>query len=227
MKLIIWVLCGAWCVSAAPVNSLPDAFARMDAAAKTFRGMTANLQQTVYNALVKDTSVSNGDIKLKRAKPGEVRMLVTFTRPDQKSAVFDGNQVKVYYPKINVEQIYDVSTKKDMVEQVMLLGFGATSTEMKSAYDVTWVGYRARLAGNRPRTLKLSPKSKEIQQRFREVELWISDSLGVPLQQKFITSASGDFNQFTYSDLKLTTSLSDKDLQLKTAKGVQIKQVGK
>jgi outer membrane lipoprotein-sorting protein len=226
MKLAIWFFCAAMCVSAAPVNSLPDAFAGMDAAAKTFRGMTAKLQQTVYNALANDTSVSNGDIKLKRSKPGEVRMLVTFTQPDPKSAAFDGNQVKVYYPKINVEQIYDVSTKKDMVEQVMLLGFGATSAEMKSAYDVTWVGTEP-INGQPTSHLKLAPKSKEMQQRFRQVELWISDSIGVPLQQKFITSASGDFNQFTYSDLKLTTSLSDKDLQLKTAKGVQIKQVGK
>ena len=226
MKRTIWFFCAAFSLSAAPVNSLPDALARMDTAAKTFRGMTANLQQTVYNALVKDTSVSNGGIKLKRPKPGEVRMLVTFTQPDQKSAAFDGNQVKVYYPKINVEQIYDVSTKRDMVEQVMSLGFGATSAEMTAAYDVTWVGSEA-INGQPTSHLKLAPKSKELQKNFREAELWISDSLGVPLQQKFITSGSGDFNQFTYSDLKLTSSLSDKDLQLKTAKGVQIKQVGK
>jgi outer membrane lipoprotein-sorting protein len=226
MKRTIWLFCAAFSLSAAPANSLPDAFARMDAAAKTFRGMTANLQQTVYTALANDTSVSNGDIKLKRLKPGEVRMLVVFTQPDQKSAAFDGIQVKVYYPKTNVEQIYDVSTKKDMVEQVMMLGFGATSDEIKSAYDVTWVGGEP-INGQPTSHLKLAPKSKEMQQRFRAVELWISDSLGVPLQQKFITSGSGDFNQFTYSDLKLASSLSDKDLQLKTAKGVQIKQVGK
>ena len=198
----------------------------MDAAAKTFRGMTANLRQTVYTALAKDTGVSTGDIKLKRAKPGEMRMLVVFTQPDQKSAAFDGNQVKVYYPKTNVEQIYDVSTKKDMVEQVMLLGFGASSAEMTSAYDVSWIGPEV-ISGQPTSHLKLVPKSQEMQQHFREVELWISDSLGVPLQQKFITSGAGDFNQFTYSDMKLTSSLPDKDLQLKTAKGVQIKQVGK
>ncbi len=226
MKVTIWLLCAALALPAAPVNTLPDAFARMDAAAKTFRGMTANIQQTVYTALAKDTSVSNGEIKLKRSKPGDVRMLVTFTQPDQKSATFDGNQVKVYYPKINQEQIYDVSTKRDMVEQVMSLGFGATTAEMTAAYDVTWVGTEA-INGQPTSHLKLVPKSQEMQKNFRYAELWISDTLGVPLQQKFITSGSGDFNQFSYSDLKLTSSLSDKDLQLKTAKGVQIKQVGK
>jgi outer membrane lipoprotein-sorting protein len=112
------------------------------------------------------------------------------------------------------------------VEQVMSLGFGATSSELKAAYDVSFVD-TASISGQNTAHVKLVPKSPDMLKNFREVELWIADSLGVPLQQKFFTSGKGDFTQFTYSNLKLTASLSDKDLQLKTAKGVQIKQVGK
>ena len=206
-------------------DPLADTFAHIDAAARTFKGMTANLQETVYTALAKDTSVSTGDIKLKRDKSGEIRWLVNFTQPDQKMAALDGSQAKIYYPKTNIEQIYDISTKRDLVEQVMLLGFGATSAELKAHYDISFLGAES-LGGQSTAHLKLIPKSPDMLKNFRQVELWISDSLGVPVQQKFLTSSNGDFEQFAYSSLKLNASLSDKDLQLKTAKGVQIKKIG-
>jgi outer membrane lipoprotein-sorting protein len=212
---------------AAPLaaDSLADAFAKMDASAAKFKGMTADLQRTDFTALAQDTSVATGDIKLRRISEGEIHMLVTLTNPDREVVAFDGKQARIYFPKTNVEQVYDVSAKKDMVEQVMLLGFGATGADLKSHYDVTFIG--AEPIGGQPTAhLKLIPKSPDMLKNFRQVELWISNSLGVPLQQKFITSANGDFHQFTYSNLKLTGSLSDKDLQLKTPKNVQIKQVG-
>jgi outer membrane lipoprotein-sorting protein len=212
---------------AAPLSadSLADTFAKIDASAAKFKGMTADLQRTDYTALAKDTSVATGDIKLKRIKQGDIHMLVTLTKPDQEVVAFDGKQASIYFPKTNVEQQYDVSAKKDMVEQVMLLGFGATSADLKAHYDVTSAGAEP-IAGQPTAHLKLIPKSADMLKNFRQVELWISNSLGVPLQQKFITSANGDFHQFTYSNLKLTSSLSDKDLQLKTPKNVQIKKVG-
>ena len=221
------VIVAAACLSLSPLraDSLSDVYVRMDAAAKTFKAMTSNLNETVYTALAKDTSVSSGDIKLLRKKPGDVRTLVNFTKPDAKMASFDGNTARIYYPKTKLEQVYDVSSKKEMVEQVMALGFGASSAELKASYDVSWMGEDT-VDGNKTSHLKLIPKSKDMLKNFREVELWISDSLNVPLQQKFITSSNGDYTQFTYLGLKLTSSLSDKDLQLKTAKDVQIKQVG-
>jgi outer membrane lipoprotein-sorting protein len=212
---------------AAPLaaDSLADAFAKLDASAAKFKGMTADLQRTDYTALAKDTSLANGDIKLRRVKEGEIHMLVTLTKPDREVVAFDGKQARIYFPKTNVEQDYNIASKKDMVEQVMLLGFGATSADLKAHYDVTFID--AEPIGGQPTAhLKLIPKSPDMLKNFRQVELWISNSLGVPFQQKFITSTNGDFHQFTYSNLKLISSLSDKDLQLKTPKNVQIKQVG-
>jgi outer membrane lipoprotein-sorting protein len=207
-------------------DSLADTFARIDSQASKFKGMTASLQRTDYTALAQDTSAATGEIKIKRVKENEMRMLVTLTQPDQQVVAFDGNQARIYYPKTNIVQVYDVSTKKGMVEQVMALGFGATSADLKAHYDVSYAG--AEPVGGQPTAhLKLIPKSKDVLKNFRQIELWIADSLGVPLQQKFITSTAGDFHQFTYSNLKLTSSLSDKDLQLKTPKNVQMKQVGR
>jgi len=75
--------------------------------------------------------------------------------------------------------------------------------------------------------LKLVPKSKEVLQQLKQADLWISDSLGSPVQQKLLTSAAGDFTVFTYSNLKFNPNLNEKDLRLNPRKGAQIQQVGK
>jgi len=221
------VLCFALLgLATAWADGLQDAFAHMDRAAQTFKAMTSRLQETTYTALAKDTSVQSGEIKLKREKNGDVHTLINFTEPQPETVSFDGKEARIYYPKTKTVNVYDVSSKKDILEQVMVLGFGATSSAVKADYDVVDIGPE-NIDGKPTQHLKLTPKSKEMQQRFRWAELWISDALGVPLQQKFITANTGDYTQFTYSGLQLAPSLSDKDLQLKTPKDAQIKQMGR
>ena len=227
MTRTLWLTAAALLTFApAWADGLADTFAHMDRAAQTFKGISSNLQETTYTALAKDTSVQSGNIKLKREKNGDVRTLINFDQPQPETVSFDGKEARIYYPKTKTVNVYDVSSKRDILEQVMVLGFGATSAAVKADYDVADLG-QENIDGKPAQHLKLTPKSKEMQQRFRWAELWISDSLGVPLQQKFITASTGDYTQFTYSQLQLAPSLSDKDLQLKTAKDVQIKQMGR
>jgi outer membrane lipoprotein-sorting protein len=218
---------GALVAAAALVQAadpLSEVFRGMDTAASHFKGMSADIEETVHLEIVDDNNVSNGTIKLKRNKPGDVRFLVEFQKPDQRAAAYAGNEIHVYNPKTNIEQIYDVSTKKAVIEQAILLGFGATSAEIKSSYDVSYVGAET-VGGQAAAHIKLVPKTKEMQAQVKQADLWISDSAGVPIQQKFLTSSSGNYNLFRYSHMKLE-AISDGDLKLKLPKGVQKKTVG-
>jgi len=207
-------------------DPLGDVYARMDKTAQTFKSMTADIKQTVHTAVVNDNSLENGTIKLKRAKPGDTKILVNFTDPDPKTSSIDGREVRIYLPKSNVVQVIDIGKNRAAVDQAMLLGFGATSAEIRQAYEVTFVG--AEPINNQPAShIKLIPKSKEVLQQLKQAELWISDALGCPLQQKLTTSAAGDYTMFTYSNIKLNASLDDKELRLNPKKGAQIQQVGK
>jgi outer membrane lipoprotein-sorting protein len=204
---------------------MAQVFARMDTAAAHFKGMTADIQETVHTVIDDDNYVSNGVIKLRRLKPGDVRFLIDFVSPDPRSAAFTGEEMHVYNPKTNTEQIYDVATKKAIIEQAMLLGFGATGAEIKESYDVAWVAAE-NVDGQPAAHIKLTPKSKEMLAQVKQADLWISDSFGVPIQEKFQTTGSGDFNLFKYTHLNMTPGLSDNDLKLKTPKNVQKKRVG-
>ena len=197
----------------------------MDQAAGPFRCMTANIQETVYTQVVDDKALSSGTIKLRRAKPGDIRFLVDFTNPDApRSVAFAGTEIRIYKPKENVEQIIDVATHKAAIEQYLLLGFGAAAAEITGAYDVSYIG-SATVEGQHAVELKLVPKSKDVQARLTQADLWISDTFGVPVQQKFLYPG-GNYTLFTYSNLRLLRDLPDKDLQLKPPKDVHISKVG-
>ncbi|HVW85992.1 MAG TPA: outer membrane lipoprotein carrier protein LolA [Bryobacteraceae bacterium] len=207
-------------------DPLSDVFARMDQEAKSFKGLTADINDSVYTALIKDTSTETGIIKVKRPKPGDTRVLIEFREPAAKMVLIAGGEVKLYFPKANLEQDYDVANRRNLIDQALLLGFGATSAELRASYEVSYVGAE-NISGQATSHIKLIPKSKEVLQQLKQAELWISDALSVPVQQKFQTSAAGDYRLVTYSNIKLNPSLSDKDMRLNPAKGVQIQKMGK
>jgi outer membrane lipoprotein-sorting protein len=201
-------------------QSLDDTFARMDKTAQQLKAVAAGIKRDVHTAVINDDEIDNGTIKLKREKSHDTRMLIDFTGQDAKTVSLAESTVSVYYPKIKTVQVYDVGAKKQMVEQFLLLGFGASSEELRQFYAVTWAGAES-VNGQPTGHLKLVPKSKDVSPQVTGAELWISDSSGLPAQQK-IVFASGDYWLVTYSDIKYNPPLSDDSLKLKTPKGVLI-----
>ena len=204
-------------------QSLSGVMARIDRTAPQFKSMTANIKRDVHTAIVNDDTIESGTIRFKRVKAGETRALIAFTGPDAKSVAFDGATVSLYYPKIKTVQIYNVGDKRSLIDQFLLLGFGATSAELQAAYDVSWIGTES-INGKPAGHIQLIPKSKEVLQRLKKAELWIDDASGVPVQQRFVTSASGDFMLVTYSDMKANAAISDGSLKLTYPRGVQIER---
>jgi outer membrane lipoprotein-sorting protein len=204
-------------------QSLKDVFSAMDATASKFKGLQANMRDDDFTALVNDHSVQNGTIRVKKSAQSTL-MLIQFTGPNAKMISLDANTVKILNPKTKVEQVYDIGNKRDLIDQYLLLGFGASSEDLTKAYTISWIGSES-IAGQNTGHIQLVPKSAEQLHHLRQVDLWISTSIGVPVQQKFLTGGGGDYKLVTYTNLKLNPSLSDKDLQLKEPRDVQIEHV--
>lgn len=201
-------------------QTLDETLARMDKTAQQFRSVTADLRRDLHTSIINDDSIDTGTIKVKREKSQETRMLVDLIGRNAKMVSFEDSKVSIYYPKIKTEQIWDVGQKKQLVEQFLLLGFGASTAELKQAYDVAWDGPET-IAGQPTGRLELTPKSKDVLRQITSAELWMSLSNGLPVRQKIVL-ASGDYMLVDYSDVKLNPPLSDSDLKLKLPKGVQI-----
>jgi len=210
------------CLIAVPLaaQSLNEIFAGMDKTAQQFKSAEANIKRDRHTAVIDDDSYDTGTIKIKKDKGHDIRMLIDVTGADAQTVSLAGSTASVYYPKINTVQVYDIGAKKNLVEQFLLLGFGASSAELKAAYTVTWVGMES-IGGQPSGHIVLVPRSGDVSRQLKQAELWISQNHGLPVQQK-IVFANGDFWLVTYSNLKFNPDLSDDSLKLKTKKGVLI-----
>ena len=216
MHRCIFILCFSL-FSVAPVNAadpLDAIFARIDATSKTFKGMTADISNTEHHSIVPDDDdVSTGIIKLLRVKPGLTRLHADLAGAAGTNIyAIDGAEVRTYNPKTKILDIYDLSSKQGTINQFLLLGFGASSAELKSAYNITYVGEEK--VGEQPTThLKLVPKSPEALRTIKQADLWFSTQTGLVARQKLFFGA-GDYRLVTYSNMKLG-ALQEKDLELK------------
>jgi outer membrane lipoprotein-sorting protein len=212
------VLCAA---GPAAAQSLDAVYARLDKSAQQFHSFSADIRRNVHTAIVNDDSRENGTIKVRRDKSGLTHMLIDFTGADSKTVLFDSTTVSIYYPKIKTVQVYNVGDKRGLIDQFLLLGFGVAAAELRAAYDVTWVGTET-IDGKPASHIQLVPKSKDVLMRLKKADLWLSDSNGMPVQQRFVTSASGDFMLVTYANAKLNPVLTEFAFKPSWPKGVQI-----
>ena len=208
----------ALCAHAA--DPVAAALAKLDANSASFRTASAGIRYTSHNAAVDIDSTQTGTISLKRNGPREMYALIAFGEPDAHTVALRGTVAQIFYPKINTVQQYDVGKKRDLFDQVFLLGFGGSGKELAAAYDVSVVASEEPVNGESAIHLQLVPKQKQVLSFLRKVDLWLSLASGYPVQQKG-SQPSGDSTLLTYSKLKLNVSIPDSALKLKLPKGVQ------
>ncbi len=210
------VLLLACSLHAATMDEVLD---RMDHASAQFRGVKGNIRQLSHTDIVNEDDVETGTILLKRPKPHDIRMLIDLTKPDAKTVALQDKSLSIYLPKIATVQNYDLGKNKGLLEQFLLLGFGASRAELAASYDLQWLGEDT-LNGEKTGHLQLTPKSKEVAQRVRKIELWLKEDTGYPAQHKLYLPGN-DYWLVTFSNLTINPDLPDAALKLKLPKGVK------
>lgn len=205
--------------------SLSAILARLDQNAATFRSMSAKLERTDYTAVLKDASKESGSILMLKKKQGVVEMRIDFTQPDTKQVSYADKKVQSYLPKINTVQIVDVGKIDNLISQGVLIGFGTTSKELQKAYSMRVIGEET-LNSKLTTKLELIPKGDSPLMKVKKIEVWLADSDGYPVRQKLYQGA-GDYNQATYSDLKINPAMKESDVRLDLPKNVKKEFPGK
>ena len=198
---------------------LAATLARMDEAAAKFKGLEADVQEISHTAVINEDSVAAGAIVVKRPKPNDIRVLFDFKPPNPKRVLIAGVKVAVYYPGINTVQEYNLGKSRSLVEQFMLLGFGSNSKDLESAYSIG-LGGQEKVAGQEATRLELIPKSPDVLAHLKKVDLWISDAMGIAVQQK-LYEMGGDYLLATYTNIKLRPNLPDSAVRLDLPKSVK------
>jgi outer membrane lipoprotein-sorting protein len=200
-------------------QSLDSVLANMDKSAAGFRSMSANIERVSHTAVINENTVDKGTMLLKRSKPREMRMLIDLKEPDPKTVALSGKKLEVYYPKMNTVQEYDLGKHRAMLDQFFLIGFGTSGKELAASYNMKLLGFDT-VAGQRAARLELIPKSKDVLQHLRRLELWVAEATGYPIQQKFFLPAN-DHMLVTYSSMRVNPDVSDSAMRLKLPGGVK------
>jgi outer membrane lipoprotein-sorting protein len=200
-------ICAA--VPASGADELQAVLDRMDQAAARFKGLSAEVTKVSHNALLNEDDTFTGTMAVKNGpKAHDLRAVVDILHPDPKKVLLTSHKVEMYYPKINTVQTVDLDRKgRALVDQFLLLGFGSTSAEIRKAYDVKLSGTET-VAGQKTARLLLTPKSHDVLAKLTKVDLWISDTLGIAVQQKF-WEPGGDYNLLTYTNVRLHTATQE------------------
>lgn len=200
-------------------DPLAATLARMDSAAAAFKNLTAEVRRVSHTAVINEDTVDAGTLYVEKAKPNDFRMRLDFQPPNPKQVEFSGHTARVYYPKNNNVEEYDLAKYKGLVDQFLLLGFGSGSRDLEKVYDIR-LGGADTIVGQKTVRLELTPKSKETLQHLKKVDLWISDATGVAVQQK-LDQSGGDYMLATYTNMKLNDKLPDSIFRLNLPKDVR------
>lgn len=199
-----------------PADDLQAIYGKIDAGAANFKGMTTDIRRVTHMDLIGEDDVETGKIVVKRSKPKDIKMRIDIDQADHSSPKqygFSGTRADIYYPKTNTDEIYDLGKHRDLLEQFLLLGFGTTSAELRSAYTVRLIG-KENVGGEPAWRIELLPKSKDIQQMFPKIELWISDASGIAVEQKLFEKGGKDYHLFTYSNIRFRPDIADSEVKL-------------
>ncbi len=215
MRLFVaFVFCALSVVLAVPkvaAESLNDVLARLDKSAESFESMTGNVTQLTHTDVIDENETQTAEVRLKRTKNGIVGR-VDFGPPNKKTLGIRNRQVQMYYPKTNVVELYDVGKFGEQLDQFLLLGFGTSGKELQRNYKIKLIG-TDNVNGKPAAHLELTPRSKEAQNIFKKADIWLGLDVNYPVKEK-IQKNDQDYTLITYTDVKLNTPLSDKDLEL-------------
>ncbi len=202
----------------APAEPMADILARMDQAAGEFRSLSAQMKRLQFTAVLDESSEMDGVLRLRRAKGG-TQGVIEFQQPEQRTVLIEGKTVRIYYPKANTVEIYDASKYSSNMDQILLLGFGTSSAELKKSYDFKDGGAQ-KIGGVATTRLELTPKSAELQKLITKIELWIPEGQSNPIRAKF-SEPSKNYELVDYSDIKVNPPLPESAFALKLPEKVK------
>jgi outer membrane lipoprotein-sorting protein len=194
--------------------TLDAALKQLDASARNFRSLSADLERTKVTVVVNDKSTESGQIIVRH----DDKMRIEMTKPDPRTILRSGNSLFIYNPKINQVDEYDLKKYKTMVDQYLLLGFGTPGSSLKKSYQVLLQGEEL-LDNRKVLAFQLIPKSEEARNQIAKITMWMDESNWLPVEQKFFES-DGDYFIIHYSNIVRNPKLSDNDFKPHWPKGV-------
>ena len=175
----------------------------MDAEARDFHSLSADIERTKVTVVVNDHSIESGSIQVRGDK-----MLLEMKTPDPRTILRTGDNLYVYTPGLKRVEEYDLGKKRALLDQFLLLGFGTESKELQKGYLVTLLK-EDKLDDRKTIELELTPKSDAVRNQITKIQIWLDESSWLPVQQEFYETGSGDYFIVHYTKVVRNPGLPD------------------
>jgi outer membrane lipoprotein-sorting protein len=211
----------AVCPAVAAPDKKDEVLRRLDQAAKNFRYTQADFQFDTYlTDPIPDQDTQKGTIYYER-KGSAFQMAAHINqengKPVPKVYVYSGGVVKLYEPLI--DQVTTI-TKASQYESWVMLGFGASGTELEEKWEIKDLGSETLLDGNtkiKTEKLEMVPKDPAIRKNLPKVTVWMDTERGISLKQVF-DMGQGQTRVAVYFSIKVNEPLPPGVFTFKTDK---------
>lgn len=196
-------------------SGLEAVLSQMDAAAAQFRTADADFVWDQYQKVVNETDTQKGKIYFRRTGKGDTQMALSVSSPEQKYVLFADGKLRMYQPKIDQVNEYDVGKNRDEVETFLVLGFGGRGHDLRQQFEVKYEGLEP-INGVQTAKLELTPKAAKVKNMFDRIIIWEDAQRGISLKQQAF-EPSGDYRIATYSNIKVNSKVPDDAFKLHTS----------
>src|ERR1700680_4968095 len=211
---LIWSAIFPPMLAASPLT-LDEVLKQMDREQGQFQSLTAGIERTKVTVVVNDRSTESGQIEVRR----DGKMRIDLISPDQKTILRDGDHIYVYTPKIRRVEEYDLGKRRNLVDQLLLLGFGTSGDSVKKNYLITLQGEDT-LNGQKVVHLELTPRADDVRKQISKIDLWLNEGNWLPAQQQLFETGSGDYSIVLYSNVARNVAIPDARFRPAWPKGV-------
>jgi outer membrane lipoprotein-sorting protein len=215
--IMIWLASGLFAVQAQNRTAwtLDGVLRQMDAEAKDFHSLSADIERTKVTVVVNDHSTEAGSIQVRGDK-----MLLEFKAPNARTILRTGDNLYIYTPGLNRVEEYNLGKNRALVDQFLLLGFGTESKDLQKGYLVALLK-EEKLDDKKTIELELTPKSDAVRNQIAKIQIWLDESSWLPVQQQFYEAGSGDYSVVRYSKVVRNPGLPDSKFKPHWPKGTE------
>jgi len=224
MRRIVFAFCVAIVLPASNAHAADDlnsVLRKLDAAAANFHSTSADFRfESVTTDPIPETELQTGQVYYERkAKTFQMAAHIKQVdgKPVPKTYMFSGGEFKLWEGgALNTVTTF---AKANKFESYLMLGFGASGTELADKWNITYDGDET-VDGVKTAKLELIAKDPGVRKNLPKVIVWMDTARGISLKQYF-DEGQGQSRTCTYSNIKLNQPLPGDAFTLPTNKSTQ------
>lgn len=192
---------------------------RMDRNRRELKSLRSGLVMQKYNAQLRSEEMYQGDLQYVAGSGSNMNVRVDWSKPAREHLAVRNGQYTLFRPRLNMA--YQGSTKSagknTKVNSVLGFSLNMTGAQLKSRFDVEFVGEGILYGDVHVTQLKLTPKGGA---GYQFAEVWV-DRTGMPVQTR-VVERNGDFTTVRLTGVQKNAAVPSNAFDLSLPAGVKI-----